>query len=651
MRVFIAIVLVICLGLVSLFFTNQPQIPPKQERPEVVAIEAALSDGQLLAIANIDVGYIREITEAVYGKLNVSMFPVLSENGLMGQLLSVDKDMAEVSNISVGIKRSSDEAPASILLVFTGVFGVDQIYNQLNLNYEVDKDDSQWVTITEKVVPDEDGCLDEQKLRNVKKEYLFVSDTLILLSEDMSQGQVFLERYRKKAPETQSLEAWREYRKGAVAAFNLGNPFQASAAIPGMTGYILKSETKKNPEITGVSAKVAVDIRSISLSLNARLDSDNHNWIATTIEKSNLKLENAKDDVELVSPTFRDLVTTVTVNTDRKGVVYDAEIGIEMLERLNDILSEAFSYAMGGNNKQRKPEAERIENNPVDYALNKHFEKLPDAKDSPFLESPLLKNGPFIIDVDYLKKNENGQFEMRVLGKVSLPNIETKDGSKPSGRMKLHVKSVLDKNGKELLKNERCDSNKSHFGDRNHKATVSEYYSGDDISSWKTVRLEEGAIPSEVDRLIGEISFNSPIKVHKFKVPLKVGSEIDHLGMRFYLSKVGSQQVGYQLSGNTSRLLEVRALNADGKVLSKSWRFGDADGSKVVQGYKGDVKSLELYLVEQTKELKLPFEVNHIFSHQTVKPEENLSISSSNVNYPKAITVDDLDAYNSIDSV
>jgi hypothetical protein len=83
--------------------------------------------------------------------------------------------------------------------------------------------------------------------------------------------------------------------------------------------------------------------------------------------------------------------------------------------------------------------------------------------------------------------------------------------------------------------------------------------------------------------------------------------------VRFYLRKVKGGDVSYHVSGATDRLLEVRALNGQGKALRKGWSMGSMDGGQVTQSYHGEVNGLEVYIAERFQERKADFILTDIF--------------------------------------
>ncbi|HSG32565.1 MAG TPA: hypothetical protein VLB82_13595, partial [Thermodesulfobacteriota bacterium] len=82
---------------------------------------------------------------------------------------------------------------------------------------------------------------------------------------------------------------------------------------------------------------------------------------------------------------------------------------------------------------------------------------------------------------------------------------------------------------------------------------------------------------------------------------------VEHNDMRFYLSSIKQQSISYQISGDKDKLLEVRALNDKGQTLQSS--FGTSSSYRNVKSFRGDIKGLEIYVLDKKTENERDFEL------------------------------------------
>jgi hypothetical protein len=93
------------------------------------------------------------------------------------------------------------------------------------------------------------------------------------------------------------------------------------------------------------------------------------------------------------------------------------------------------------------------------------------------------------------------------------------------------------------------------------------------------VRLNPGARLGDVAEIEGEITLNlaETTETQRLDAPF-AGQTIESAGVRIELKEAGEQRLSYSVSGETDRLLSVRAFNAQGQALATA---GTAGGGSV----------------------------------------------------------------------
>lgn len=197
------------------------------------------------------------------------------------------------------------------------------------------------------------------------------------------------------------------------------------------------------------------------------------------------------------------------------------------------------------------------------------------------------------------------------------------------------VTHVFSKNGKELLREERCGK------DRNSKAvTLRKGFRHVEVSHakktptirklikdkprWSThmldvlegskmVHLQPGTRLSDIATIKGEVILQLPSGITKKRVRLPFKDKVVQAsGLRIKMQKASSNSVSYTASGKVGHLLETRALNGSGKYLqgsgssSSSLFFGG--GKDKTHQFRGQPKSVEFVLAKTTLRKTYPFQ-------------------------------------------
>ncbi|MCI5122960.1 MAG: hypothetical protein D3925_00415, partial [Candidatus Electrothrix sp. AR5] len=91
------------------------------------------------------------------------------------------------------------------------------------------------------------------------------------------------------------------------------------------------------------------------------------------------------------------------------------------------------------------------------------------------------------------------------------------------------------------------------------------------------------------------------------------GEAIEHGGLRFYLSSIKKDSVSYHISGNATRLVEIRGLNKAGQVLQHGWLMNDKNTGRATQSFAGQIEALEVFIADNVFAQKTKFELTDLF--------------------------------------
>jgi hypothetical protein len=114
--------------------------------------------------------------------------------------------------------------------------------------------------------------------------------------------------------------------------------------------------------------------------------------------------------------------------------------------------------------------------------------------------------------------------------------------------------------------------------------------------------------------------------------------------MRFYLSRIGERSLSYQVSGDAERLVEVRALNGEGRPLHKGWRMSAPDDGRTTQQYRGAIQGVEIHVAEEIARHEAAFRITGLFA-----PSRRRDARPSVVFAPAPVDPTDWGAYAALD--
>jgi hypothetical protein len=382
------------------------------------------------------------------------------------------------------------------------------------------------------------------------------------------------------------------------------DPHQSAAAAKGISGLMLKGVSDQNAEITRVAGSVAVDLLNFNLGLDLTTHA-NSRWAEEKAAAGNRKLAEYVGRAGEFSKSLAQLVNNASLESRDDALIARLDLPFDFVSKVGDVITEVVAgmITFGGSGDEQETVEEELMKDPWDYSEQIKLATMTDLPQEDGLFRPNYQKGPFAFSVENAELDQ-GVLALTVNGKAQFQEIEAKGFAK-GFEVEFSVVSLKDKNGNELLRDERCLTLEPSYTKKNQQPDRGSVFQNQ-YQFRKKVRLVESARLQDIDRIVlrTDIFVDTDIKV--FEVRAKPGEVIEFQGARLFISKVDGHTVNYQLSGNKEAMLELRALNQDRQPLrgSGGFGFGDLKSDK----FKGEVKYIRAFFAQSKRELKKDFD-------------------------------------------
>ncbi len=589
---------------------------------DALAIEAAVADGSLVAIGHVDVERIVELKTRWFGSDDSGAVPIPEEHkALLEKLFAGDANFTDnLEHLIFAINVLAEETRVEPTLILAGRFDEAAIRTTLAAEYQLESlGNGLWSMVRAPKQAEGRSCPEPESARPrpvAKPHYLHITPQRLLISGSDAQARHMEQRLVSGDPAAQELEAWRAYRRGQLASFMVFIPADASRAVDGLPGMVARKAATDTPHISQIAARVGLAPLSAGLHADVSLTSSDAGWISEKAAKLRQGLEQWSQDSRNVSPSLGRLVSRISVADTPDTLQIDVGVDGEMLSEIGQTVQEAiasfFTVKVSDGRRDEGPVVDQIMQHPTDYAANAGLERLPTYEPASYEAHPLFMDGSFAANLESVTRNSEGLFEFKLTGVVPLPKGEF--GSFRVGSLTFWIDEVADAEGRSLLRDEHCVE-PPRWGKRNHEPVVDTSLFTDKVTVQKWVRLAEGAAPGDAAVISGRLEFSAPVQVRRFALPLTAGGHIEHLGLRFFVNRVGEDgNVSFQISGEKDRFLELRALNQDGKPLQTDWMMGDVENGRLTRHFKGTIHSLEIYVAERYTKQQAAFTLRDLFA-------------------------------------
>lgn len=618
--------------------------------------EAALADGNLVALAHANVSKLVELNRLAFGEMDPAALPVgEAQKDILSALFAGPANLREhLDQLMAAVYTGGPGQPGKTALLLQGDLDRASLLETYRRHYVLDSVDgaTNWYVLKDKprAVEAEQSCPDDSRQSPPDKPaYLYANSSAMLLIDDLDYGKDLMVRLQRKAGAQQDLTQWQRYRADKLASLMIFAIPETGKALGGPQGMMMNQAGSENTQIHSLAAGLRADLLSLSLKLNLSLFSDDAAWKSETSGQITRSIEELKGNTRKVTPTMTQLLSNIQIKSQPESLEVDVALDGDVLDDIENVARESLAALMGGAmtaSQQNAPVTEQLQSDPVDYTGNKVFTTLPPLQLESYETTPLFRDGPFAVDLDSIKKNDDGLFEVLLQGKAGLPKKADSDGNNRTGELALRVETVTDEEGNNLLRDEHCVTPNELFGrSPNHEPETTTSLFQNNVTVRKTLRLRPDVQPGDIRSIQGYIRFTSPVSVREYPVPLQAGESIEQEGMRFYLSRVGDNSVSYQVSGNSGKLLEVRAFNDQGQPLRTGWRMSSAGDGRVTQNYHGKVHELKIFVASRTVTHKTDFRLENLFTPSGDQEDE----IKPDYMAPEQIALSDWNAYKELD--
>lgn len=611
----IGLLLVVLFGVaatvVGLAWTWFVQSPPS----EVRSAEDALADGDLAAIAYVNVDKLRLLRRHWFGEADPKSLPLETpETDLLTRLLSAERH-ASLDHLLLGLNASEGQEGAARTGILLGRFEPGAIESLLEPAYRMESlGRDQW-RIEKKAerVDDRPLCAkDGSPAAASQTHYLFAGPGYLVIGSARERTAAIWRRLQEGNAAAQSLDTWRTYRNGQLAGFLVTRPQRLGRAFGAVQGMALQGAAGPSPQLDSIGLRVGADPALMGLGVSLNLGVTDQAWVDQTAESWRDALAQARHDSRSYTPSLARFLSRVGIDSNTQSLDLGFKLDGEAIDELHKVAEEGVSWLFAGFGDDDAQTVEQVQPSPTDYARVSELARFAPLQLDDNRVAPLFHKGAFAVDLKSIKKNDDGLLELWLESEAGMPGLQ---GHQDLQLLDLafRIDSVTDRDGNELLRDERCLDGARIVG-LNHEPADTAMPGDKRITSWKHVRLKPGTSINDVRQVTGSVSIAAPTQIGRHVLDLRAGEVVESGGLRFFLNRVGRHSVTYQLSGNMAAMLELRALNDAGQVLQKGWQMSGADGSRVTQHFSGEVAGLELYVADRVSRQKADFVLRDLFS-------------------------------------
>lgn len=447
-----------------------------------------------------------------------------------------------------------------------------------------------------------------------------------VMSASVSENQIVLGapelvaayngRLQAGAAAEKNLETWAKgYNTQMISAvlFHPGQLPEGSAAMA-LGKLQLSAES-----IQGIYLGLEPQKFPPALKFNAFIESNNPQFIADAGGKLTAATAAAKTTLATDWPETLPLYERLKIAQDGNRVQASLYMDEQAPEQLRLWMASLANEALAAESPASVVAEERLEENPASFQ-NLESAELPAFTSVKHLNETFIaqtSTGPFGIGVRTVEKTDAGVEINLDVNAFNLPNL----GAEAEGASLL-ITDIVDHQDQSLL---------SALGgcEMQQPVRINSVYQANAMNNGEPIRftglqgakritLPAGMTLSTIGAVKGVISHQLPTEVERLdlKAPL-AGKTLDAHGVHLRFLSAGPNRLEFQVSGNLAALLQVNALNAEGKVLATSNAVrGDTvmgGGKAVTIDYQGQVAAAEVVIASKIQPRNYQFSIARLF--------------------------------------
>jgi len=581
----------------------------KPAPPEVTASENALVSPELIALASADVAHMVDLDSKFRGKQEDLLPPDAEEDPSV---------LADLIRAGVNPRKSISHALAGLYLtekgdmanaiVLHGQFAAERIASFIEARYVTEQLLLSGVKVLKFYKEDKNYC-------EPPGHWVIALEPTRIVLMDPAIAETLMARMQTGAAAAQDLGWWHHFRSSHLAGGVLFIPHDRGTSI---ANPLLRAPVQTtNKELSDFhSLYLGAKVRPLPPALNLTL------WMATvnddaasaTLERWRNSIVQSKDQWTRLLPTVAELYDAIDISMKNSTVIVQANLGQAWLDKLGEIPAEIVSTLFGGAGfempgQKSQTAQEQLQQHPLVYQPEYGFDNLADYDPGAENAGPVdTVNGPFGARIERISLSDYTGIGLE----LDIKGFSTNIGNlgREHKRARMVIKEVITADGTDLLLDEPCGPTRNNAG-----ISLETGFHPLTLSGLKPLRLRPSAKMTEIKEIIGHFELDLPVKTESVLINSpQPGIRVEQAGVRLNITQASDNAVSYNYSGKTKNLIEVRALNQQGKPLQQQSAFGGdmflSNGQFRSVHYAGKIAQLEMIFAAQTETKEYPFTVS-----------------------------------------
>lgn len=522
------------------------------------------------------------------------------------------------------------------LSILSGQYNIATVIEELDKNHILDKLDNELIKFREDTrVVDEVECpIDPAEEKNNTDMFANITNSQIVIGSSQELVANFLSALAKSNnSQSTILQEWQTYRDGSLLALKL---YDQAPIDQDFLAESVKTSLLGDAKLNSLGLKVDTSLINRGITVTIDASSNDHALLKEASQTLNKKIVENENTL----PSLTQLLSRIDISYDDSlSIVTTLDSAI--LGEFGSLTTDLFGVMLGGSPiSSGAPEEEVIDDNAWNYSQNQTFVSPVSRATNPFNKfSPVYTNKNVSIFIESVgikplspfasKEHIEKAMQLELSAKRSVPKIENIYGWDKSGIVQTFmITEVSNHSNEQLLIDERC--NKNDFGKKsNHEPEDSSSMMNDAIVTPKAVRLNSAASIEDIHHVKGWYQIEIPTSVEKTYLSMTDNRTASWSGGSLFLKGVNNSDVSYVVKGDNKSLIAVRALNANGQLLSySSSLWSDQNYSST---YKGIVASVEVVIAKEWYVDRFKFDLDSIIPKQIEQESaqtNNIQISS-----------------------
>lgn len=599
----LVILLAIIVTAGTILWLKRSSWTPVTVTPQELKINDAIASSSLFGLMHADVDRLQLLSPTT------DVFAHFAEPkpGFWDSLTKAGIDVRQqVSDVWLGAYGQNGQSKS--LWVLQGDFPADVWREWLKKNYIIDNDSPEGIIFS---------TIDEYTCEKSPVLTASISNNQIALGAPELVA-AFNGRLQAGAAAEKNLETWTKGYSNQMISAVL---FQPGQLPEGSAAMALGKLSLAAEPIQGIYLGLEPKSFPPAVEFNATIASNDQQFIADASNKLTAATAVAKTTIATDWPETLPFYERMKITHDTNQVRGSLNMDEQALKSLHLWSSSLLSRAFGVDNAAPVADGERLETNPAQFANLPSTELPAFASAKHFNEAFIAQtsSGPFGIGIRTVEQTDQGVEINLDVNAFNLPNL-----GKESDSVALRITDIVDHQDQSLI-----PAASGCAGGLKQPSNVNLVYQGNAMENGQAVSftglqgakkiiLPAGIALTSVGAVKGVITQQLPVDVERVNLngPL-AGKTLDTQGMQIRFLSAGPSRLYFQVSGNTAALLQVNALNEDGKPLAsintmRGNNFYDS-GKTISIDYQGKIAAAEIVVASKLESKKYEFSVARLF--------------------------------------